>query len=87
MLYLLRLDFKLEYANFRFQNKRFSINLRTNQCNVSSIDRPFHYRGVHPDARFEQTVALGAPALFGEYLQAGIFAANETDGTFCFSYR
>merc|ERR1712179_567473 len=61
------------------ENKRFSINLRSRECNISSIDRPFRYRGVPPDARFEQTIALGAPALFGEYLQAGIFAANETD--------
>lgn len=55
--------------------------MRTKQCNVSAIDHPFHYRGVHPNAKFEKTVTLGVKGLFGEFLEAGIFAANETDGT------
>ncbi|XP_060072811.1 mammalian ependymin-related protein 1-like [Ylistrum balloti] len=60
-------------------NQRYSINMRTRQCNVSVIDRPFRYRGVHPNAKFEQLVSLGITGFTGENIQLAIFSANETD--------
>ncbi|OWF37118.1 mammalian ependymin-related protein 1-like [Mizuhopecten yessoensis] len=60
-------------------NQRFSINMRTRQCNVTMPDRPFHYRGVHPNAKFEQLLSLGLTGYPGESIQLAIFSANETE--------
>merc|ERR1711860_259972 len=61
------------------ENKNYTINRRTNSCNVSTLNRGFHYRGVHPNARFEFESTVGAIAITGEGATIKVFSANETD--------
>ncbi|XP_033736123.1 mammalian ependymin-related protein 1-like [Pecten maximus] len=63
------------------ERKMYSLNRRTQQCNVTAIepDRSFHYRGVHPNARFETIMSLGAAGFPGENIQVEVFSANETN--------
>ncbi|XP_021339371.1 mammalian ependymin-related protein 1-like [Mizuhopecten yessoensis] len=63
------------------ERKMYSLNRRTQTCNVTAIepDRQFHYRGVHPDAKFETIMSLGAPGFPGENIQVQVFSANETN--------
>ncbi|XP_060072819.1 uncharacterized protein LOC132552649 [Ylistrum balloti] len=63
------------------ERKMYSLNMRTKTCNVTNIepDRAFHYRGVHPDARFEGILSLGAAGFPGENIQVEVFSANETN--------
>ncbi|XP_069117847.1 mammalian ependymin-related protein 1-like [Argopecten irradians] len=64
------------------ENKRYSINMKTRQCNVSAINRPFRHRGVPPNAMFNNIFTLGATGFSGEFITVQDFVANVTFGSF-----
>lgn len=49
---------------------------------MSAINRPFHYRGVHPNAKFDGLFELGAVGVPGEVVAVQAFSANETNGKY-----
>ncbi|CAG2226310.1 unnamed protein product [Mytilus edulis] len=61
------------------ENKNYTLNLKTRICTVSAINRPFHYRGVHPNAKFDGLFELGAVGVPGEVVAVQAFSANETN--------
>ena len=62
------------------QMKEYKLNLRTKQCNVSTIDTPFRTKGVPADAKFLFEGLHGAAGIPNEYLVAMTFGGNTTDG-------
>jgi len=64
------------------ENKNYTLNLRTRNCTVTAINRPFRFRGVHPNARFDGIFNIGAVGVPGETVAVQAFSANETDGVF-----
>ncbi|XP_033736126.1 mammalian ependymin-related protein 1-like [Pecten maximus] len=64
------------------ENKRYSINMKTKQCNVTAINRPFRHRGVPPNAEFTYTFTLGASGFSGQFITVQSFRANVTFGSF-----
>ena len=55
------------------QKKEYRLNLRTKQCNVTDLDRPFRYIGIPPDAKFFFEAEVGAAGVPGESLVATNF--------------
>ncbi|OWF37116.1 mammalian ependymin-related protein 1-like [Mizuhopecten yessoensis] len=64
------------------ENKRYMINMKTKQCNVTAINRPFRHRGVPPNAQFSYAFTLGATGFSGQSITVQSFTANVTFGTF-----
>lgn len=62
------------------QNKNYSVNLKTRKCEVSALTRPFRYRGVYPQAKFDGIFNIGAVGVSGEVVAVQAWSANITGG-------
>lgn len=71
--------------NISEQGKEYRLNLRTKQCNVSTLTRPFRYIGVPPDAKFVFEATIGAAGVAGESLVVETFVGKFNDS--CKKYR
>ena len=50
-----------------FQGMEYKLNLKTKQCTVSPLNRPFRPFGVPPFAKFVYEATIGAAAIPGEH--------------------
>ncbi|CAG2226309.1 mammalian ependymin-related protein 1-like isoform X1 [Mytilus galloprovincialis] len=64
------------------ENKNYSVNLKTRKCEVSALTRPFRYRGVYPQAKFDGIFNIGAVGVSGEVVAVQAWSANITGGFF-----
>merc|ERR1711860_55238 len=59
------------------ERKQYTINLRTNQCNVTAITHPFRRIGIPSGAKFRFENEVGASQIAGEHM-----TVQGWDGTF-----
>ncbi|XP_046579866.1 mammalian ependymin-related protein 1-like [Haliotis rubra] len=55
------------------ENKEYRVNVRTRQCNVTGVSRPWIPFGVPPDAMFNGTGDIGASGVPDEHVIVNIF--------------
>ena len=72
------------YTFISLQNKNYTLNLRTKNCTLTPLTRPFRYRGVHPNAKFDGIFNIGAVGVPGESVAVQAWSANETSGWYFF---
>ncbi|WAR18744.1 hypothetical protein MAR_000582, partial [Mya arenaria] len=61
-------------------NQEYRVNLRTKQCNMTTIDHPFRMKGVPPGSKFLFESVLGAAGIPGEFITAQTFSGAFEDG-------
>lgn len=54
--------------------------MKTRKCEVSALTRPFRYRGVYPQAKFDGIFNIGAVGVSGEVVAVQAWSANITGG-------
>ncbi|KAK3092386.1 hypothetical protein FSP39_002199 [Pinctada imbricata] len=64
--------------------KEYSLNIRTRQCNVTNLTRPFRPYGVPPFANFSGEASIGATGVPGESVVIEHFTGKFEDGTYFF---
>ncbi|XP_052770211.1 mammalian ependymin-related protein 1-like [Mya arenaria] len=58
----------------------YRLNLRTKQCNVTRLDRPFRFLGVPLDAKFLFEAEIGAAGIPAEHLLTDTWYGTFEDG-------
>lgn len=62
------------------QGKEYKINLKTRQCNVTALTRPFRPFGVPREAKFDGEATIGAAGVPGESLTVVNFNGTFAEG-------
>ncbi|XP_033736122.1 mammalian ependymin-related protein 1-like [Pecten maximus] len=60
--------------------KEYRFNLKTRQCNVTNLTRPFRPFGVPPEGKFEGSATVGAAGVPNEFMAVNNFYGNFSDG-------
>ncbi|XP_056022042.1 mammalian ependymin-related protein 1-like [Ostrea edulis] len=66
--------------------KEYRLNLKTRQCDVTALTRPFRPFGVPPMANFTGEATIGSPGIPGEYIIIENFNGQFSDGDKFFGY-
>ncbi|XP_025105690.1 mammalian ependymin-related protein 1-like [Pomacea canaliculata] len=63
-------------------NVEYRLNLRTRQCNTTTLSRPFIPFGVPPDARYDVEYTVGPANIPEEHITVIRFDGNITEGAY-----
>ncbi|KAK3093412.1 hypothetical protein FSP39_015267 [Pinctada imbricata] len=63
------------------EGKEYTLDLRTRKCNVTTLTRPFFYRGVLPGSTFQYLSEIGASGVPYESTIVAGFAGNSSTGS------
>ena len=64
----------------------YRLNLKTKQCNVTRMTRPFRHVGIPPNAKFEFEAESGAAQIPYEHFTSLVFDGTFDDGGKISSY-